>query len=113
VVLKNPDSIALPFFYISGLALLMAGIFTTRRYPNIHKIMAGLSATLAGIGVLIISISLIGQNTLLVFVTLLATLSIPVGFSLRKKLPGAWWELIILDGIIILNITLSYPLIFK
>ncbi len=111
VIANEVSGITIPLFLLGGLVLCLASIFTTKNIIILHSLVSTLSAVFVGSGVMLVSLSLLYGNAALGIVNFAATLLLPISFLLRHRLTGGYWELLLLSGIGIWNITLSIPLI--
>lgn len=111
--LENPKNLLLlAQFLIGGVALCLAGVFTDKKHGSLHALVSSVSAVLVVFGVVALSFELLGRNPLAAISVILAAILIPVSYLLRKRLPGAEWEIILFSGVFVWNIVLTLPLIF-
>lgn len=105
------NSTMMLYFVIGGTFLVLVGLFTTNKYPTIHKLFAMASAFFVGVGIITLSLYLVDNNLYLGYLAITASILIPLSYLTRNKLKGALWEIILFGGVALWNVIFSIAIL--
>jgi hypothetical membrane protein len=112
VVSGKLEPLVLLFSIIGGLLLCLASIFTTTKHPLRHQITTSFCSLFVSVGVVLLAFDIYSYEPLLGYAIFASSFFIPAAYLLKKKLKGAYWEIVLSLGIVLWNVFLSVPLIY-
>ncbi|MCB9823455.1 DUF998 domain-containing protein [Candidatus Nomurabacteria bacterium] len=99
-------------FLIGGVCLILSSFITMKSHKEMHSNFSNFSSLFVGLGLLLLSLSLLSTNLYLGILLILGSLLIPISYLVKGKLRGAYWEVVLFTGFLICNVVLSIPLLF-